>query len=105
MATSLFNGGDKGPATPPGLRMHGIYANEGGLSLEFYPESAVVGCGLEAARAYPYSLQANSTQATIKIEDPARPLVLAIKVDGTLDPRFGAIRGPRKDHHGSERRR
>jgi len=40
-------------------------------------------------RAYPYSLQANSTQATIKIEDPARPLVLAIKVDGTLDPGSG----------------
>jgi hypothetical protein len=90
MATMLFNGGDKGPPTPPGIRMHGIYASETGLSVEFYPESAVVGCGLEAARAYPYTVQTSGGQMAIKIEDPARPLVLASKPDGTLDPGSGS---------------
>ncbi len=89
MATSLFNGGDAGPQTPPGLRMHGTYSGQGGFSVEFYPESAVVGCGSEAARAYPYVVQASGTQTTVKIEDPAHPLVLAFKPDGQLDAGAG----------------
>jgi hypothetical protein len=90
MATMLFNGGDKGPPTPPGIRMHGIYASETGLSVEFYPESAVVGCGLEAARAYPYTVETRGGQMAVKIEDPGRPLILAMKPVRTLDAGSGS---------------
>jgi hypothetical protein len=48
MQTDLLKtafGGDKGPPTPPGIRMHGIFAASTGFSVEFYPESAILGCG------------------------------------------------------------
>jgi len=87
-ATALFNGGDSGPPTPPGLRMHGTYGGDGGISVEFYPESAVIACG-DAARAYPYNIQIKGSQAIIKIEDPARELLLAIQADGELNAGSG----------------
>jgi hypothetical protein len=74
--------------TTLGLRMRGTYLGINGLSIEFYPDSAIVGCG-KAARAYPYIVRANGSQAAVKIEDPAHPLVLAIKADGELDPGQG----------------
>ncbi|HEY2118253.1 MAG TPA: hypothetical protein VGH37_03635 [Candidatus Acidoferrum sp.] len=83
MATSLFNDGDSGPPTPPGLRMHGTYGGQGGISVEFYPESAIIACG-DAARAYPYTVQVNGSQAVIKIENPAHALALSFQPDGEL---------------------
>jgi len=74
--------------TTLGLRVRGTYLGMNGLSIEFYPDSAIVGCG-KAARAYPYIVRANGSQAAVKIEDPAHPLVLAIKADGELDPGQG----------------
>jgi hypothetical protein len=71
-----------------GLRMRGMYQGADGFSVEFYPDSAVVGCG-QAARAYPYTVKANGSQAAIRIEDPEHPLLLAIKADGELDPGQG----------------
>ena len=71
-----------------GLRMRGTYQGADGFSVEFYPDSAVMGCG-RAARAYPYTVKANGSQAAIKIEDPEHPLLLAIKADGELDPGQG----------------
>ena len=60
---SLFNDGDKGPPTPPGIRMHGIYAAAStGFSVQFFPESAILGCGPDSARAYPYTVVADGTQ-------------------------------------------
>ena len=60
METDLLKtafGGDKGAPTPPGIRMHGIFAaGSTGFSVEFFPESAILGCGPDAARAYPYSV-------------------------------------------------
>jgi hypothetical protein len=91
MQTDLLKtmfGGDKGPPTPPGLRMHGDYAAQTGFSVEFYPESVIVACG-EPARAYPYQVVANSSQTAVKVEDPGRPLLLSMKSDGTLDPGAG----------------
>jgi hypothetical protein len=70
------------------MRMRGNYVGADGFSIEFYPESAVVGCG-QAARAYPYVVKANGSQAAIKIEDPEHPVLLAIKADGELDPGQG----------------
>jgi hypothetical protein len=94
MQTDLLKtmfGGDKGPPTPPGIRMHGIYAAaQTGFSVQFYPESAVLGCGPDAARAYPYTVIADGAASYIKIDAPDHPLRLAFKADGSLDPGTGA---------------
>jgi hypothetical protein len=98
MQTDLLKtmfGGDKGPPTPPGIRMHGIFAAATGFSVEFYPESAILGCGPDAARAYPYSVEAAGAGAVVKIAAPDHPLTLALKADGSLDP--GAT-GPYQVH-------
>jgi hypothetical protein len=89
METDLLKtafGGDKGPPTPPGIRMHGIYAASTGFSVQFFPESAVLGCGPDAARAYPYSVVADGTKAVIRVAAPDHPLTLAYNADGSLDP-------------------
>ncbi|MGA2213524.1 MAG: hypothetical protein ABSH31_09635 [Bryobacteraceae bacterium] len=82
---SIFNDGDKGPPTPPGIRMHGIFAASTGFSVQFFPESAILGCGPDAARAYPYSVVADGTKALIKIDAPDHPLTLGFRPDGSLD--------------------
>jgi hypothetical protein len=89
MQTDLLKtmfGGEKGPPTPPGIRMHGIFAAPTGFSVQFFPESAILGCGPDAARAYPYSVAAAGSSAAIKISVPDQPLTLTFKPDGSLDP-------------------
>ncbi len=89
MQTDLLKtmfGGEKGPPTPPGIRMHGIFAAPTGFSLEFFPESVILGCGPDAARAYPYTVAAEGTRAVIKIAAPDHPLTFAFKSDGALEP-------------------
>lgn len=89
MQTDLLKnmlGGDKGPPTPPGIRMQGIYAASSGFSVQFFPESAILGCGPDSARAYPYTVVASGTGAAVKIDAPNQPLTLAFKADGALDP-------------------
>jgi hypothetical protein len=89
MQTDLLKsmlGGDKGPPTPAGIRMHGIYAASTGFSVQFFPESVILGCGPDAARAYPYTVVAEGAHAVVKIAAPDHPLVLAIRSDNTLDP-------------------
>jgi len=88
-------GGDKGAPTPPGIRMHGIFAASTGFSVQFFPESAILGCGPDAARAYPYTVVATPNGAQIKIDAPDHPLVLAFKSDGSLAP---AATGPYQVH-------
>jgi hypothetical protein len=87
---SVFNDGDKGPPTPPGIRMHGIFAASTGFSLEFFPESVILGCGPDAARAYPYTVIADGTRSEVKIDAPDHPLTFALKPDGSLDPNFSS---------------
>jgi hypothetical protein len=89
MQTDLLKtmfGGDKGAPTPPGIRMQGIFAAATGFSVQFFPESAVLGCGPDAARAYPYMVAADGTNAVIQIGAPDHPLRLTFKPDGSLDP-------------------
>jgi hypothetical protein len=89
MQTDLLKGmfgGDKGPPTPPGIRMHGIFAASTGFSVQFFPESVILGCGPDAARAYPYTVEPGGTGAVVKINAPDHPLTLAFKSDGSLDP-------------------
>jgi hypothetical protein len=82
---SMFSG-DKGAPTPPGVRMHGIFAASTGFSVEFFPESVVLGCGPDAARAYPYTVEPGASGVAIKIVASDHPLTLTIKPDGSLDP-------------------
>jgi hypothetical protein len=89
MQTDLLKtmfGGDKGPPTPPGIRMHGIFAASTGFSVQFFPESAILGCGPDAARAYPYTVVADGAKAVIQIDAPDHTLTLAFRPDGSLDP-------------------
>jgi hypothetical protein len=98
MQTDLLKtafGGDKGPPTPPGIRMHGIFAASTGFSVEFFPESAILGCGPDSARAYPYTVMATGNGAQIKIDAPDHPLTLAFKPDGSLAP---SATGPYQVH-------
>jgi hypothetical protein len=81
---SMFNDGDSGPKAPAGLRMQGSYGGQGGMLLEFYPESAVISCG-DAAHAYPYQVQAAGAVPEIELADPAHALVFTLKPDGELD--------------------
>jgi len=89
MQTDLLKamfGGDKGPPTPPGIRMRGIYAASTGFSVQFFPESAILGCGPDAARAYSYTIVADGANAVIHVNAPDHPLTLTFKPDGSLDP-------------------
>ena len=89
MQTDLLKtmvGGSKGPPTPPGIRMHGIYAASTGFSVQFFPESAVLGCGPDAARAYPYSVVAEGAKVVVHVNAEDHPLELALRPDGSLDP-------------------
>jgi hypothetical protein len=92
MQTDLLKtmfGGDKGPPTPPGIRMHGIYAASTGFSVQFFPESVILGCGPDVSRAYPYTVVADGTASYIKIDAPDHPLQLHFRPDGSLDPGAG----------------
>ena len=86
---SVFSDGDKGPPTPAGIRMHGIFAASTGFSAQFFPESVILGCGPDSARAYPYTVVADGTKSVIKIDAPDHPLTLAFASDGSLDPGAG----------------
>jgi hypothetical protein len=67
--------------------MHGAYVAPTGFNVEFFPDSAILGCGA-AARAHPYAIQASGGQAAIRVDAP-RPLVMALKPDNSLDPGSG----------------
>ena len=67
--------------------MNGIFAaSTNGFSVQFFPESAILGCGPDAARAYPYTVEADGTKAVVRINAPDHPLTLAFRSDGSLDP-------------------
>jgi hypothetical protein len=84
----MFNTGDTGPPTPPGLRMHGSYGGHGGIEVEFYPESAVVSCG-DAAHASPCVVRVSGVHPVIKIEDTTQPILLDMRPNGDLDSGSG----------------
>jgi len=92
MQTDLLKtmfGGDKGAPTPAGIRMQGIYAASTGFSVQFFPESVILGCGPDAARAYPYTVVPDGAASYIKVDAPDHPLHLAFRGDGSLDPGSG----------------
>jgi hypothetical protein len=69
--------------------MHGIFAASTGFSVQFFPESAILGCGPDSARAYPYTVVADGTKMGIKIDAPDHPLTLAFGPNGSLDAGSG----------------
>lgn len=79
--------GGRTPTGPAGLRMHGAYIAPTGLSVEFFPESAILECGA-ALKAYPYTIQTAGGQAIVRVDAP-KPLVMGIKPDNSLDPGSG----------------
>ena len=83
---SMFSDGDKGAPTPPGIRMRGIYAASTGFSLEFFPESVILGCGPDSARAYPYTVAVEGAKGVVKVAAGDHPLTLAFGAGGSLDP-------------------
>ena len=92
MQTDLLKtmfGGDKGPPTPAGIRMKGIYGATTGFSAQFFPESVILGCGPDAARAYPYTVVADGTKAFIRVDAPDHPLTLTFRPDRSLDAGAG----------------
>ncbi len=99
----IMGGGKSTPSAPAGLRMHGAYVAPTGLSVEFFPESAILGCGA-AIKAYPYTIQAAGAQGTVRVEAP-HPLIMAIKPDNSLDPRLRTIRSAGPQNIGKDRGR
>jgi hypothetical protein len=88
---SMFSDGEKGSPTPPGIRMRGIYASPStGFSVQFFPEAAILGCGPDSARAYPYTVAADGSKAVIKVEAPDHPLNIGFGGDNSLDPGTGS---------------
>jgi hypothetical protein len=81
-------GGDSSAPPPTGLRMNGTFAAASGFSVGFYPESAIVGCGPDAARAYPYTVVADGRGAYVKVAAP-QPLTLVLRGNNMLDPGSG----------------
>jgi hypothetical protein len=70
--------------------MRGIFAASTGFSAQFFPESVVLGCGPDAARAYPYTVIADGTKSFVKVDAPDHPLTIGFRPDGSLDPGSGA---------------
>jgi hypothetical protein len=89
MLSGMLSGGEKGPPSPSGLRMNGTYAVSSGFSVEFHPDSAILGCGPDVARAYPYVVQTDGKEAAVKIAAATHPLTLVFKTNNTLDPGSG----------------
>jgi hypothetical protein len=49
----------------------------------------ILGCGPDAARAYPYTVAADGTETAIKVAAPDHPLTMAMRPDGSLDAGSG----------------
>ncbi|HEY3838314.1 MAG TPA: hypothetical protein VGL72_17165 [Bryobacteraceae bacterium] len=72
-----------GPTVPPGLRVNGRYAGEGGFSLTFHRESVTLGCG-EAEQALDYSVRHSGNNTLLVIKDTPNPISLQLLPDGSI---------------------
>ena len=61
----------------PGLRLHGEYDGQGGLSLDFHEDTVVLGCG-ETYLASNYSIRDANNQWIINIDNRGNPVTLAL---------------------------
>jgi hypothetical protein len=67
----------------PGLRMNGEYVGQGDFSVEFFNESALVGCGV-AFVADPYVVERTGNHFAVNIQHDGKTVVLALAPDGKL---------------------
>lgn len=61
----------------PGLRLHGEYDGQGGLSLEFHEDSVILGCG-QTFLASNYAIRGGNNQWSISIDNRGNPVTLAL---------------------------
>ena len=61
----------------PGLRLHGEYYGQGGLSLDFHEDSVVVGCG-QTFFASHYAIRGANGQWLISLDNGGNPVSLAL---------------------------
>jgi hypothetical protein len=61
----------------PGLRLHGEYDGQGGLSPEFHEDSVLLGCG-QTFLASNYSIRDVNSQWIISIDNGGNPVTLAL---------------------------
>jgi len=68
---------------PPGLRLNGRYAGEGGFSLTFHRESVTLGCG-EAEQALEYSVRHNGNNTMLVVKGTPSPVSFQLMPDGSI---------------------
>jgi hypothetical protein len=79
---SLFAGDDTKP-TPPGVRMNGEFDAANGFGIKFYPETAVLICGVAVAPR-DYSVESTGSQVVVNIKDSPKPDLFTLNSDGSL---------------------
>ena len=82
MLNSLFSDQEL-PKVPAGLRMRGEFGDQRGASVEFYPDSAILGCG-EAVKALPYTVRESGGEVEVSLKEAEGSYVFVLKPDGAL---------------------
>ena len=80
---NMLDPSGKRPPAPVGLRMHGTYAAQGGLSIDFRSDTATVECG-EAHVAEAYTVQFSAGQTLITLQNAGVPFAVQLQSNGTL---------------------
>lgn len=83
MLGNMLDPSGKRPPAPVGLRMHGTYAAQGGLSIEFRDDTATVECG-EAHVAEAYTVQFAGGQTLITLNNTGAPFTVQLQPNGAL---------------------
>jgi hypothetical protein len=74
----------------PGIRLHGEYDGQGGLSLDFHEDSVVLGCG-QTFLASNYAIRSANSQWIVTIDNKGNPVTLALGPGRSISG-SGAIR-------------
>lgn len=73
-----------GAPLPPGLNMNGSFEGKNFWGIEFDDRFAVMKCAGLIPEQHNYSIVLKNNQATVTIQSTTKPVVLAVKLDGTL---------------------
>ena len=73
-----------GEKPPEGLRLSGAYSAGNKFGISFSQEKVSVGCGTLIPQSIPYIVDRAPNQISIKIPISPKPIVLALKPNGTL---------------------
>lgn len=80
----IANPAVKAPVLPPGLYMHGYYANGSGFTVGFGRKGAALKCGDLIPDAYAYGVEMKGNQVLITVQTKPRPVVFSFRNDGRL---------------------